>query len=143
MTVTQFRRIALEFDGAVEKAHMGHPDFRAPNGKIFATLHADDVHGMVKLTPDQQARFVADHPGAFAPAAGAWGRGGSTLVALAAIDAETLGEAMTLAWQNAVVSPQSSVISRSRQSQSSVGSRSRSRRARNPAAGVAETDDCD
>jgi hypothetical protein len=99
MTRNEFRRLALAFEGAVEQSHMGHPDFRA-NGKIFATLHADNAHGMVKLTPDDQRRFVADFPQAFAPAAGAWGRGGSTIVTLAAIDAETLGEAMTLAWNN-------------------------------------------
>ena len=45
----RFRRIALGMDGAVEGAHMGHPDFRA-NGKIFATLHPDLQTGMVKLT---------------------------------------------------------------------------------------------
>src|SRR5215472_17561578 len=106
MTTTEFRKLALAFDGAVEKAHMGHPDFRTAAGRIFATLHADKKHGMVKLTPDQQQRFVADFPDAFAPAAGAWGRGGSTIVTLTAIDAETLGEAMTEAWKeaNAVVS---------------------------------------
>jgi hypothetical protein len=100
----QFRRIALGFEGAVEQAHMGHPDFRA-SGRIFATLHADDEHGMVKLTPEQQQRFVSGVPAAFAPAAGAWGRGGATIVTLAAVDAETLGEAMTVAWQNAARSP--------------------------------------
>ena len=100
MTANSFRRIALGFDGAVEKAHMGHPDFRAANGKIFATLHADKKHGMVKLTPEQQKRFLADHRDAFAPAAGAWGLGGATVVTLASIDADTLGEAMTEAWKN-------------------------------------------
>jgi hypothetical protein len=101
MTKTEFRRIALGFDGVVEQAHMGHPDFRAANGKIFATLGAPDAaHGMVKLTAPQQQQFVADHPAAFKPAAGAWGLGGATLVTLAEIDAETLGEAMTAAWKN-------------------------------------------
>ena len=93
-----FRRIALALDGVVEGAHMGHPDFRA-HGRIFATLHADRLHGMVKLTPEQQARFMGGHPG-FAPESGAWGRQGCTRVTLAATDAETLGEALTLAWQN-------------------------------------------
>lgn len=37
MTVQGFRRIALGMIGAVEGAHMGHPDFRV-NGRIFATL---------------------------------------------------------------------------------------------------------
>ena len=52
-----FRRIALGMEGAVEGAHMGHPDFRA-NGRIFATLHADDQWGMVKLTPGEQREFA-------------------------------------------------------------------------------------
>jgi hypothetical protein len=101
VTAAAFRRIALGFDGAIEKSHMGHPDFRAANGKIFATLGAvDAAHGMVKLTPDQQKQFVADHPAAFAPINGAWGLGGATLVTLAEVDTETLGEAMTMAWKN-------------------------------------------
>lgn len=78
---------------------MGHPDFRA-HGRIFATLHPDERHGMVKLTPEQQARFIRDHAAAFTPENGAWGRQGCTRVRLDAVDEETLGEAMTLAWQN-------------------------------------------
>jgi hypothetical protein len=98
MVSRDFRRIALGMAGAVESAHMGHPDFRA-NGRIFATLHADNVFGMVKLAPEQQERFVRDHPSAFSPESGAWGRQGCTRVRLDAADEETLGEAMTLAWQ--------------------------------------------
>ena len=57
---------------------------------------------MVKLTPDQQQEFVRAHPTTFEPASGAWGRQGCTTVQLNAVDEATLGEAMTLAWQNAV-----------------------------------------
>jgi hypothetical protein len=57
---------------------------------------------MVKLTPDQQRRFVREHPDTFAPENGAWGRQGCTSVRLDVADEETLGEAMTLAWQNGV-----------------------------------------
>jgi len=94
-----FRRIALGMAGAVEGAHMGHPDFRV-NNRIFATLHDDRAFGMVSLTPEQQAEFIRAHPGAFSPESGAWGRAGSTEVTIAAVQEETLGEAMTLAWQN-------------------------------------------
>lgn len=38
LTPDAFRRLALDLPGAIESAHMGHPDFRA-NGRIFATLH--------------------------------------------------------------------------------------------------------
>jgi hypothetical protein len=94
-----FRRIALGMQGAIEHAHMGHPDFRA-NGKIFATLHTGDRFGMVKLTPQQQKAFIAQHPAMFSPEAGAWGRQGCTRVRLEAADEESVGEAMTLAWRN-------------------------------------------
>jgi hypothetical protein len=101
VTANQFRRIALGMEGASEGQHMGHPDFRV-NGRIFATLTADGSRGMVGLTPEQQQEFVTNRPDTFVPAAGAWGRGGSTMVRLASVDVDTLGEAMTLAWQKAV-----------------------------------------
>jgi hypothetical protein len=97
MTADDFRRIALGFDGAVEGAHMNHPDFRA-NGRIFATLNQDNTRGMVKLTPDVQKQFMRASR-AFQPASGSWGLQGATMVELDAIDEETLGEAITSAWQ--------------------------------------------
>jgi hypothetical protein len=100
MNAEDFRRIALGMADAVEGAHMGHPDFRV-KGAIFATLHPDHRHGMVRLTPDQQHLFVRDKPATFTPENGAWGRQGCTRVRLAHADEETVGEAMTLAWQNA------------------------------------------
>jgi len=99
VTAKDFRRIALGMEGAVEASHMNHPDFRV-NGKIFATIHADHVQGMVKLTPEQQDRFMREHPAMFHPAAGAWGRGGSTMVTFAHATDDAVGEAMTMAWQN-------------------------------------------
>jgi hypothetical protein len=99
MTAKRFRAIALGMTNVVEGAHMGHPDFRV-GGKIFATLHPDMKHGMVKLTPEDQVRFVRDDPGHFAPENGAWGRQGCTRVTLASVDEEAVGEAMTLACQN-------------------------------------------
>lgn len=99
MTANGFRRIALGLEGATEGSHMGHPDFRV-NGRIFATLQVGD-RGMVVLTPEQQSRFAGERPDAFTPESGAWGLQGCTRVHLKAADSETVGEAMTLAWQNA------------------------------------------
>jgi uncharacterized protein YdhG (YjbR/CyaY superfamily) len=95
-----FRRLALGLKGVVEGAHMGHPDFRV-HGRIFATLSADGRSGMVRLTAEQQRDATREHPAAFEPARGAWGRQGCTMVQLDAVDAETLGEALTLARQGA------------------------------------------
>jgi hypothetical protein len=99
MSPDDFRRIALGMESANEGAHMGHPDFRA-NGRIFATIHPDHKWGMVKLTSEQQQRFVRENPAVFAPENGAWGRAGCTKVRLDSVDEDTLGEAMTFAWQN-------------------------------------------
>ncbi len=96
-----FRRIALGLPETVESAHMDHPDFRV-NGRIFATLNEDQTRGMVVLTPDQQGRFLLENPSVFQAESGAWGRSGCTRVQLRLVDEETLGEAVTLAWQNGV-----------------------------------------
>ncbi len=90
--------------GAIEGAHMGHPDFRA-NGRIFASLHTNDTTGMVKLTPEEQAEFLRQKPSMFTPSAGAWGRQGCTNVILAKADARTLRQAMTLAWDAVMAMP--------------------------------------
>jgi hypothetical protein len=110
MTDKDFRRMVLALDGAVEGAHMGHPDFRA-HGRIFATLRyqsaaelttsAPHIVGVIMLTREQQQQFL-DASDAFTPESGAWGRGGSTRVRIEDVDEETLGDALTLAWQNAV-----------------------------------------
>ena len=94
-----FRRIALSFPGAEERAHMGHPDFRV-GGKIFATLHGSGAGtGAVMLLPEQQELAMAAAPAAFSPAAGAWGRGGSTVVTLPDVSDEWLERALEWAWR--------------------------------------------
>lgn len=124
LTAEDFRRIALGMKGAAEGAHMQHPDFRA-NGRIFASLHAGLEWGMVKLAPEQQQAFVREHPRVFVPENGAWGRQGCTAVRLDAVDEETLGEAMTLAWRNVSVK-----TSRARSTASASRGRRRTSRSR-------------
>jgi hypothetical protein len=100
MTPAEFRRLALGFPEAEESAHMNHPDFRVA-GKIFATLgYPDKDHGMVVLPAEEQTRFLRDHPKAFAPAKGAWGKRGSTTVRLDCVDRATLKRALEIAWRN-------------------------------------------
>ena len=99
-SVDDFRRLALALEGAIESAHMGHPDFRA-HGRIFATVQHDPQWGGLMLTPEQQRRLLREYGDAFKPATGAWGLAGATLVHFASIDEEIMGEALTLCWQNA------------------------------------------
>jgi hypothetical protein len=99
MTAAEFRRIALSLPEAEESAHMSHPDFRV-GGKIFATLgYPDEDYGMVILPAEEQACLVRSYPEVFAPAKGAWGKRGSTMVSLGAVDKTTLKRAMEIAWQ--------------------------------------------
>ena len=99
MTVADFRRIALSFDGAEEGAHMGSVDFRV-GGHIFATLASvKDGYGNLMLTPEIQAGFVTDAPELFLPVAGGWGRMGITHIRLAKADRDTLTGALRTAWK--------------------------------------------
>lgn len=102
MTADEFRTTALRVPGAIEAAHMNHPDFRV-NGKIFASLgYPDEGYGMVKLTSAQQKAFLREAPEMFAPCAGAWGKAGATSVHLAAAKQRILAKAITAAAQNIV-----------------------------------------
>jgi hypothetical protein len=102
MSADEFRAAALNVPGAVEAAHMNHPDFRV-NGKIFASLgYPDEGWGMVKLTPEQQHSFVKKSPDAFQPCPGAWGVRGATSVHLASIKKRLLSEALKTASKNII-----------------------------------------
>jgi hypothetical protein len=97
MTPDDFRKLALETPGAVESAHVGHPDFRL-RGRIFASLGApDDNWGMVKLTPGEQQTLVAKEPHVFKPCNGAWGASGCTYVHLASATKGTIAAALQAA----------------------------------------------
>lgn len=100
MTADGFRNIALGFRGAIESAHMNHPDFRV-DGKIFATLgYPDETCGMVKLTPEQQREFVKKAPKAFTPCKGVWGERGATNIHLDAATKTVAKAALKAAWDN-------------------------------------------
>jgi len=104
MTADDFRALVLAHDGAVEGAHMGHPDFRA-NGRIFASLHSEDRFGMVKLEPDEQQVLLKEHPASFEPSAGAWGRQGCTNVVLAKATKPAVRGAIRLAFDAVMAKP--------------------------------------
>ncbi len=78
---------------------MGHPDFRV-RGKIFATLGPQEAWCMVKVTPEQQRKFVRDEPKVFQPFNGAWGSRGCTKVHYLAAKKQTVRRALVAAWRN-------------------------------------------
>lgn len=99
MKPSDFRRIALSFEGAEEGSHMGSADFRV-GGKIFATLASQaQGYGNVKLTLEQQEEFVRELPEVFLPIPGGWGRMGMTHIRLAKADEDLLTGALRAAWR--------------------------------------------
>jgi hypothetical protein len=56
MRENDFPRMAPGTDGAVEGAHMGHPDVRV-NNRIFVTLRHDRRSGGLMPTPAPRARL--------------------------------------------------------------------------------------
>ena len=99
MNASDFRRIALSFEGAEEGSHMGAVDFRV-GGRIFATLASvSQGYGNLMLTPEQQAEFVAEWPNLYLPVAGGWGRNGATHVRLASATEDVLAGALQTAWK--------------------------------------------
>ncbi len=98
-TIDDFRRLALDLDGAEEQSHMEAADFRV-GGLIFATLASQDQgFGNLMLSREVQAQFVADAPDIFLPIAGGWGRMGATHVRLAEADEATMAGALRTAWK--------------------------------------------
>jgi len=101
VTVAAFRKLALSFPGAEERAHMHHPDFRIGK-KIFATLgYPRRGLAMVKLTPAEQEAFVQMRPKSFVPVKGKWGEKGCTNVILAHAAAPPVRAALKAAFEAA------------------------------------------
>jgi len=102
MTPSDFRRLALSFDGAEAGSHMGSVDFRV-GGRIFATLAAvAKGYGNVMISPEQQHEFVAELPDVFVPVVGKWGESGVTHIRLAAANEDIVRGALQAAWKRRV-----------------------------------------
>ena len=98
--VDMFRRIACGLPGAEESSHMGHPDFRV-HGRIFATLSGEARgRGVLKLTLEQQAAFIAELSAVFEPVQCGWGRMGMTYILLDVADEATMRGALATAHRN-------------------------------------------
>jgi len=70
-------------------------------GKIFAILgYPDEESGMIKLTPEEQRKFVETNPDMFRPVEGGWGWRGNTSVYLPKTKIDRVCEALSTAWPN-------------------------------------------
>ena len=102
MTANEFRKAALSFPGTTEIDPYGSPEFRVRT-RCFASLGGYPVgeRAAVKLTPAEQAAYMAAEPNVFFLAKGDRGKKGWTIVELAEAKSETLRVAITQAWRNA------------------------------------------
>jgi len=93
------RPMALDLPGALEQDHFGRPAFSVKK-KIFCTWWVLEERVVIKLTPEQQAEWCAEHPDAFAPVPNKWGKHGWTNVSLTHVGERTMRYALDLAWRN-------------------------------------------
>ena len=95
---SDFRSIALSFDGAAEYPHFDRRAFKVR--VTFATLAPDELTANIKFAPDEQALKCAVAPDAFTPLDNAWGRRGWTRAMLAALSDAELRAALEMAWRH-------------------------------------------
>lgn len=92
-------RYALTLPEVEQGQHFDIPDFRV-RGKIFCTARSREPLAMVKLPQALQEAVIALHPHAIIPAAGAWGRRGSTLVRTDLVPGALLADLIVPAWRH-------------------------------------------
>lgn len=78
----------------------GTRDYQPPRKKIFATIWPDERWGMVKVTPEQQAKFRQADPGVLVHVKNGWGEKGATNIRLESADPTTVQSALVTAWRN-------------------------------------------
>ena len=98
-SVEQLAAIALALPETAQGQHFDTPDFRV-RGRIFCTARTGEPLAMVKLPQEVQTAVTTLHPEAISPAAGAWGRAGSTLVRVDLILPDLLADLIVSAWRN-------------------------------------------
>lgn len=91
------RKLALEFDEAVEQPHFEKSSFRVRK-KIFATLDTEKKTLTLKFSLADQSAFSAFDESAIYPVPGGWGRKGWTIVELEKVEKDILIDALTTSY---------------------------------------------
>lgn len=97
MTHDEFAALALALPDAIESAHFGKRDFRAPT--IFATLPSPG-RAALNFAPDQQALMKEVHGALFAAIPNKWGLKGWTHMELENCPRDVAERALSMAWEN-------------------------------------------
>ena len=101
VSIDVFRKLALSFEGAAEQPHFERTSFRA--GKIFATLDEKNSLACLVLSPVDQSVFCAFDKSVIYPVPNKWGKQGATYFNLKKVRKDMLKDAMTQAYERAVI----------------------------------------
>jgi hypothetical protein len=99
LTTRRACEYARSFPEVTEYEHFGSDAFRAPGG-TFATVWSSKRTVNLRLTPEQQRRFVELDGEGFVEIDNAWGREGWTTANLEFVDEAAFVEALGLAFAN-------------------------------------------
>ena len=91
------RKLALEFDEAVEQPHFEKSSFRVRK-KIFATLDIEKKTLTLKFSPADQSAFSAFDDSVIYPVSGGWGKQGWTIVELEKVEKDIFTDALTTSY---------------------------------------------
>jgi hypothetical protein len=97
VSINSFRKMALGFEQVEEKPHFDKASFRV-KGKIFATLDSQKMNASLKLSVADQFVYCLIKPQIAAPATGAWGKQGWTVIDIQKAPKIILKEALTKAY---------------------------------------------
>lgn len=97
VSIEEFRKLALGFEGSSESPHFERSSFRVKK-KIFATLDVKTKRAVLKLDELNQSVFSDYDRTAIYPVEGAWGKQGWTTVELKKVRKDMLKDALTVAF---------------------------------------------
>jgi hypothetical protein len=95
-SVSDFKKIALQFEQTDTKSHFNRLAFRV-KGKIFATLLEEEKTVNLMLSPESQYVFTKTNPAVY-PVPGGWGKNGATTVELTKVSNSFLKEMLISAF---------------------------------------------
>jgi YjbR len=104
LTTTRVCEIARALPGVTEYEHFGSDAFRTKGG-TFVTVWRTKNSVNLKLTVEQQRRFVLLDGEGFVEIDNAWGRQGWTTANLEFAPDDAVREALQVAWSNTVNKP--------------------------------------
>lgn len=93
------REMALDMPGTLEKVRYERPNFSVKK-KGYMNLWLDEDRAVIKLSIEQQERFIDQDPDHFSLLPGKLGRLGWTNVFLSTIDERKFRFVVDLAWRN-------------------------------------------